>query len=307
MSEQVTDTYRRWVDVPARLKTRTQLNEMGLRPAKGQEPAAIFDSRNGDWKLYDLALAIPKRKMTEAQEASLAKARDKVDGLRRCLYYGKRCGEELSLEDYGDWKRQRIRVAKRERDEDISKVDHQYICRHCRYRLRASEWAREALADETAIILDTETTGLDESAEIVEIAIISIKGETLFESLVKPHGAMAGTHIHGITAEDVSAAPTWLEIDSRVAGPLRLASRVIVYNAEYDYRLIRQTQERWQIKPLEGSDNWQCAMEEYAQWYGNWNDYHKSYKWQRLEGGHRALSDCLACLEYIKRMAEDKQ
>ncbi len=31
--------------------------------------------------------------------------------------------------------------------------------------------------------------------------------------------------------------------------------------------------------------------------------YHKSYRWQSLDGGHRALGDCLKTLEKIKEMA----
>jgi hypothetical protein len=319
MTEQATEktTYRRWADVPARLKTKTQLNEMGLRPSRGQEPTAFFDSPNGDWKLYDLSLAIPKRKMSEAQEATLAKAREKAERLRSCgsLYH---CFQALSLEEYGERKAGRIRAALRERGEDISKAEYQYICRFCRDRQWAAEWAREVLADPGAIILDTETTGFDETAEIIEIAIINIRGETLFESLVKPRGVMAETHIHGITAEDVVSAPTWPEILFEVWELCRNASRVIVYNAEYDRRIIQQTGAAWQLSFLawelppadygkaEPPIAWNCAMEQYARWYGNWSDYHKSYRWQRLEGGHRALGDCLACLEYIKRMAKDE-
>ncbi len=38
------------------------------------------------------------------------------------------------------------------------------------------------------VILDTETTGLDERAEIVELSIIDKHGYTLFDSLIKPKG-----------------------------------------------------------------------------------------------------------------------
>ena len=36
------------------------------------------------------------------------------------------------------------------------------------------------------VVLDTETTGLDSRAEIVEISIIDKHGNTLFDSLIKP-------------------------------------------------------------------------------------------------------------------------
>lgn len=39
-----------------------------------------------------------------------------------------------------------------------------------------------------ALILDTETTGLEEHAEIVEIAVIDYTGAVLLETLVRPDG-----------------------------------------------------------------------------------------------------------------------
>lgn len=44
-------------------------------------------------------------------------------------------------------------------------------------------------------------------------------------------------------------------------------------------------------------------MEWYAQWIGDWSDYWGNYRWQPLFGGHRALDDCLAALDYLKAMA----
>lgn len=56
-------------------------------------------------------------------------------------------------------------------------------------------------------------------------------------------------------------------------------------------------------EPLERAARWECAMVEYAAWWGDWDDYHGSYTWQRLNGGHRALGDCLAVAERLVEMA----
>jgi DNA polymerase-3 subunit epsilon len=46
-------------------------------------------------------------------------------------------------------------------------------------------------------------------------------------------------------------------------------------------------------------------MLQYAEWFGEWNSYHQSFRWQKLQGGdHSALGDCFATLELIKRMAD---
>lgn len=302
------EEYNRWANVPKNLKTRNQLKEAGLRPARGQEPVAIFGSPYGDWKLYDIDQAVPRQPANEKRQAQLAAAREKADRLRTCTGFGKHCGEYLSYEDYGHRKKRH------------NKPDGwQYVCRFCRERQAASEWARDVLADPGAVILDTETTGLDDTAEIVEIAIINTQGQALFNRLVRPHGPMGATHIHGITADDVATAPSWAGIDALVFDILQKASRVIVYNVEYDRRLIYQTQEKYGIPtplahwatgaplpPDLPKVNWDCAMEEYARWVGDWSSYHGSYKWQRLDGDHRALGDARACLEYIKRMAKEE-
>ncbi|MBO1349594.1 MAG: hypothetical protein EBE86_020460 [Hormoscilla sp. GUM202] len=46
-------------------------------------------------------------------------------------------------------------------------------------------------------------------------------------------------------------------------------------------------------------------MEWYSQWVSDWSEYWGNYRWQPLNGGHRAFSDCLAALGVIRQMAED--
>ncbi|ECI8050226.1 hypothetical protein E4470_21395 [Salmonella enterica subsp. enterica] len=56
------------------------------------------------------------------------------------------------------------------------------------------------------LIIDTETTGLDNNAEIIEIAIINMHGDVLLNSLVKPTCSIptAVTKINNITDEMVA-------------------------------------------------------------------------------------------------------
>lgn len=51
------------------------------------------------------------------------------------------------------------------------------------------------------VILDTETTGLDEHDEIVEVAVIDMSGKVLLNTLVNPIQPIPyeATQIHGIT------------------------------------------------------------------------------------------------------------
>lgn len=297
--------YTAWAKVPDNLKTKTGLRDLNLKPAPGQKPAAQFRNvfRDVVYPLYEVDQAIVRPPVSEGTLARLHAARAKMTSLRYCDICK---ADSLSFEDYGRVKARGGLVADAE-----GRPNTQYRCRFCEDRIAATAWAREVLADERAIILDTETTGLEEDSEIIEVAIINTKGEELLRSLVKPKGEMGATHIHGIGAEDVAGAPSWPAINHLVERHIREASRVVIYNADYDRRLIYQTQKAWGLPALETHPApdyvppaWQCAMEQYARWYGEWSSYHRSYKWQRLSGSHRALGDARTCLEYIKRMAE---
>ena len=69
------------------------------------------------------------------------------------------------------------------------------------------------------VFLDTETTGLDDTAEVIEIAIVDAAGAVIFESYCRPTvpvdpGAQA---VHGIGPEKLATAPAWPEITLRVS------------------------------------------------------------------------------------------
>lgn len=177
-------------------------------------------------------------------------------------------------------------------------------------RQHAAALAAAWLADPDALILDTETTGLDGSAEIVQIAVTDMRGSVLLDALVSPTvpispGAAA---VHGITAEHLAlAAPIGAFLPALRA--LFAGRTVVVYNADYDTRLLRQSIAARGIDWTRDLDSafgcrFVCAMHVYAQWVGEWNPRYKSYRWQRLPGGdHTALGDCRATLAVLRQMA----
>jgi DNA polymerase-3 subunit epsilon len=185
-------------------------------------------------------------------------------------------------------------------------------------RRKAMAWAAAALADEQAVILDTETTGLGEASQVIEVSVIDIHGNVLFDSLCR-HCLIgqippAASRVHGITDEMLATAPTFPEIYEELKRVLQRASRVIVYNAEYDARLLDQTRQAWGLPEFEVI-RFDCAMLPYAAFYGEYNDYHGNYRWQRLtaaaaafgaetDGAHRALDDARMALEVIRGMAK---
>ncbi|MGY3854426.1 3'-5' exonuclease [Aeromonas aquatilis] len=175
---------------------------------------------------------------------------------------------------------------------------------------KAKEWLLDCN------ILDTETTGLDSEAEIVEISIIDQDGSVIFNSLVRPEFPIPeeATKIHGITNDMVLCAPMWNEIHDEICR-IVASKKLVIYNADYDMRLMAQTAARYGLSPVVAPNGVECAMLAYAEFYGDWNEHKQSYRWQRLTNAaaqqyveadgkaHRALADVKMTLGVIKAMA----
>lgn len=173
----------------------------------------------------------------------------------------------------------------------------------------ATEWARALLQRDPAtwVILDTETTGLGNYDEVIQIGAIDGEGKVLIDNtLVKPTVPITegARQVHGITHQMLEDAPritaVWNLVYQFTEGKL-----LVIYNADYDTRMFQQSARNLDFKIGWGFEALNCAMQRYAEWVGEWNDYHGSFRWQRLAGGdHSALGDCRATLALIRRMAE---
>jgi len=183
-------------------------------------------------------------------------------------------------------------------------------------RLEAIHIARAKL-DLNPLYLDTETTGIEKTSEIVEVSVVDDQGQIVFESLVKPSRPIPRDviRIHGITDEDVKNAPNWMVVWPKVESVLT-GRTVGIYNAEFDLRLIQQTHARYRMPLTSLSFSYFCIMKLYAQYYGEWNRARGNYRYHSLEDAgrhlrislqntHRALDDSLLARAILHRMAED--
>lgn len=169
--------------------------------------------------------------------------------------------------------------------------------------------ARELLENkDNFVILDTETTGLNEYDEIIQLAIIDLNGNVLFEENFYPskRGTIPpkASAIHGLTMKLLEGNRTFAESKKDIE--LAISNKnIITYNAAFDHKLYMQT---YDLNPdnsyFPHNSKWYCAMLLYAQYCNQWDSYHGNYKWHKLEGGdHTALGDCFATLKLIKKMA----
>lgn len=287
-------TYSRWEDVPDGLKTRTQLGQMGLKPGKEQQPAAIkthWNYKIPDYDLYDVSLAIPKKPLSEAQKQAIEKAQAASLAARTC----RGCG---IVEELGQHYRHKLYIRNgycprcRERKEHLQDIED------------AITWATEILAmpADKVFVMDTETTGLD--GEIIDLAITDLSGNVLFNSHFKPLTEIepGATAIHGLTVDSLRDAPLWTETYPQLVTLLHSADLILIYNASFDTARISYTCQLHGVDDIEFK--YDCLMLWYAQYVNDWSSYWKSYRWQPLYGGdHTALGDCKAALETLRRMA----
>jgi inhibitor of KinA sporulation pathway (predicted exonuclease) len=170
-------------------------------------------------------------------------------------------------------------------------------------RSEAINWALNILDnDDNCFILDTETTGLRETDEVIEIGIIDMDGNTVFHSYIKPLRRKsipaAAAKIHGITMAKLKGAPTMIDIHPQIRNLLK-GRIVIAYNASFDKRLLKQTFDKYDLSSLT-KVVWQDAMVPYSNFVG-------SSKWVKLPGAtHGTLDDCQAVLTIIKEMTQAK-
>ena len=71
------------------------------------------------------------------------------------------------------------------------------------------EYARDKIK-KFPVYLDTETTGLESTDEIIEIAIVDSSGQVIFESFVRPQNTIpaSATAINNITKTMVANSPS---------------------------------------------------------------------------------------------------
>lgn len=229
-----------------RLLTKTQLRAERLKPALGQQPAARYWQGMSWVYQYDASLAVamrPYRASTLAQAAALAAGRQLV-GTLPCAGCGQRI-EKSTLNGGG-------------------------ICYDCSNRIYAEEQQRywQATCRDAAHLLtlkplfvDTETTGLDADAEIIELAVLDMEGTVLLETLVKPVDAVPpqATAVHGLADVDLVNAPAWPDIAVPLA-ELVHGRVLIAHNASFDMRMFEQSSRRHGLATL-AADQWECTME----------------------------------------------
>ena len=168
--------------------------------------------------------------------------------------------------------------------------------------------------NQSLVFLDTETTGLDTGAQIIEIAIIDGTGDVIVDLRLKPSVPIdeRAQAVHGISIEDLADFPQWPEVEPAIKEAL-IGKKVVIYNADFDTRLLRQTATAF-ARDTEWIDNLvtDCAMAGAVRRYGATNLYgtislanavsRSGCGWHGKE--HSALGDAMTTLALVRKIAD---
>ena len=166
------------------------------------------------------------------------------------------------------------------------------------------------------IFFDTETTGLNDDDEIVELAITDESGNTLYTQRFKPTQRMSAgaSRITGITDDTLVDMPTFASEIDDIKSVFLNADQSIAYNIEFDIRMLCQTCAKYDL-----STAWiyhmrtRCAMLMYSNYDYDWYDPEirsRRYKLTdackrmqiRVENAHSAVGDCIMTANLVRAM-----
>jgi len=296
-----------WDPWPAGMLTAKQMKAKRLIPGPlaGVVPYSNAADGSGYLKLYREAEATPKPALSEKQIAANEKRKAAIKAAWKCGTCG---GTLYTRQEY------QIRMCedcqeKAEREND---------------RLAAVGVAHDLLQRDDLVIWDTETTDL--GGRFVEIGAVDIRGRILFEQRIRPQCLIAdGAYkVHGIADESLATLPTFVNVYDELRRILH-GKTWVIYNANFDTGVLDHMLSRhsgpyseyryyFAQNPIQERAAY-CMMELYASFYGEWSNYHKSYKWQKLEhaaqgfgvrssrAAHSAIGDCLSTLDLLYAMA----
>lgn len=180
---------------------------------------------------------------------------------------------------------------------------------------RVIQRARQILAYDP-IFIDTETTGFSPEDVVIEVGVVNLEGEVLFESLFKPQIPIPGDAIaiHNITEAMVADAPSWKEVWPSIED-LFEGRFVGMYNADFDLRMMKQTHRKYWLDWPFDDKFFFCVMKLYAAFYGQPSPRGRGYRFHKLEtagracgipllNAHRAVDDARLTAALFKYIAD---
>ena len=187
--------------------------------------------------------------------------------------------------------------------------------------------------DESCIVFDTETTGLNsERDEIIQLSIIDGTGKVLFDEYIKPSRRKKwpeAQKVSGISPEMVKSCRTFRFFRKAIQDIFDSHKTIIAYNIGFDADFLRVSGVDVFRKVAPGikfntlfdefpeesqKKDFRDVMIDFAEFYGEWSESNQSYKWKKLSvaaacfgfnfSAHNSLEDAKATLFVAKKLYE---
>lgn len=162
------------------------------------------------------------------------------------------------------------------------------------------------------IVIDTETTGLADDDELLQVSIIDIDGSVLYNSYIRPYqheSWPSAQRINNISPQTVADAPYLHEVAFDIGRIVVDAPLIIGYNLDFDLGFLSCC---GAIRPNDHAAYYDvmCVFAAAYTEDGRWRkllecaDYFE-YDWHSHGGPHDSLEDARATLHCYKRMCAD--
>lgn len=278
-----------------KLKRRGFLQEVARIESSYSKNGIIGFSAKQFFEMTDEALkeAIPP--VDEEKKKRLAESRKKS---LTCI----RCGEVQSHHKYIN----KDKIC----DWCISKEEYELEQqRFANRRLEIIKNCKDFLMNDSYVVLDTETTGLNYTDQIIELAILDMKGDIVYQSLFNPGYEISNeaTDVHGISNDDVKYAPTYKDEWPTIYEKIKNKT-LLIYNSNFDIKMLKQMINLQSIDIEEFTIDSRCIMNMYSRFID-------SERWCKLSDAccdmgiyinqeHRAVGDCMMTIELIRKISE---
>lgn len=314
-SKKINPDYTGWSDVPENLYTLSQLKNKGLRHNNKIDGIAMIDKKV--YYLFDIDKAIDANKTPKG--AKLYKTKNKApENLEGVTYFsdngilhnGIVKGLYKSSSGYHElYDKNEFVIEDKLRYKNFYKGDNGNS-----NKTESCDWDKiiEDINKNPSkyIVLDTETTGKKSYDEIIQMSIVDLDGNVLFNSYFKPKTKISegATEKHGITRNDLKDSPLWSSKWNEISSILK-GKTIIAYNAKFDEMLIRETCTKHNIK-IDFEINSICALDYSKKKHKYLGKYNLMNVVSHLgmdfdeKNAHEALFDTYACLYIINPNAE---
>ncbi len=176
----------------------------------------------------------------------------------------------------------------------------------------AIKWFKN-LEDKKYLIIDTETTGLTNFDEIIELGIIDNNGKIVFDNRFNPikHVSFGAYNTHGISEDILKDCKDFRLYYDKIKDILE-NKNIVGYSAYFDCDMIKNTCINRNLENINYKKIYD-VMRNYAKYNQEWNDYYNNWKWLKLiiaccrqgitvKDSHSAIGDCKLTLELIKKI-----